>query len=80
VQLHCQAIQDKVDHLVLDSSYIDISSIYCGDEQLEYKVDERHQVYGSRIDVKLPSVLGKDDMIKITIKYSTTDKCTAVQW
>ncbi len=78
--LDCLALQDQVDQLILDSSYINIRSIVCGNQLLEYQVEQRHPVYGSKIVIKLPNAAKKNDLLQINIKYTTTDQCTAVQW
>lgn len=80
MQLDCRAIKDKVDKLVLDSSFINVESVTCNGLKLDYKIHDRHAVYGSKIVIKLLKLLEIDEITIITVKYSTTDKCTAVQW
>ena len=80
VQLDCKVLQDQVNTLVLDSSFLDIKSIASEGSDLSFKIEERHPIYGSKIIVNLSRMFNQNEMVKITVKYSTTEKCTAVQW
>ena len=69
-----------MNHLVLDTSYLDIHSICTGDRDLKFELKPRDDKFGSALSIELPTSLDKDQQILIHIKYSTTTKCTASQW
>lgn len=47
---------------------------------LQFFLFERHSFVGSAMIVKLPAPVAKGTEITIKIVYSTTQKCSAVQW
>ncbi|TPX33921.1 leukotriene-A4 hydrolase [Synchytrium microbalum] len=65
----------------LDTSFLDIKSVTSHHhEKLEYELQPRNEVFGSRLDIKLPKSLSAGAKSSFTIHYQTTDKCTAAQW
>ncbi|KAJ3045376.1 putative leukotriene A-4 hydrolase (LTA-4 hydrolase) (Leukotriene A(4) hydrolase) [Rhizophlyctis rosea] len=78
--------RDGATSLVLDTSYLDIRSAVIVDENgktgenIEFSVSDRHDKYGSALQLRLPRPTSAQQSITIRINYSTTDKCTALQW
>lgn len=64
------------DSLVLDTSYLSINGVKVNDETVDYTLQNRQEPYGSPLIIPLHHT---DDII-VTIDYSTTDKCTALQF
>ncbi|KAI8147795.1 hypothetical protein BJV82DRAFT_698171 [Fennellomyces sp. T-0311] len=70
----------NVDKVVLDTSYLDIKSASLDGQDLKFHVADRHPALGSALTVELPQAVKEGDTLKLRIDYSTTDKCTAVQF
>ena len=71
---------DNVKEVHLDASYLKIRGVSTATGNLNFKLHRRHDIMGNRFDVYLPHTLSKGDTIDITIKYSTTEHCTALAW
>ncbi|CAO3591318.1 unnamed protein product [Absidia cylindrospora] len=80
VVLDLKTLADNVNKVVLDSSYLDIKQVVLNDTALPFVVAERHQALGSAVTIQLPERLRINTAIQLKIVYSTTDKCTAVQY
>lgn len=80
VDLSVKKIDENVNEIVLDSSKLNISSIYDAEtnEKLEYSLSEAIAEYGSKLSVQLPK---KDsNSYKIGIKYETSPDASGLQW
>jgi leukotriene-A4 hydrolase len=77
---HCLQAVEKVDHVVLDTSFLKIKKIFSGESQLKYTLAERKEPYGSALTIHFPKEVEKDETTEVSISYETTDQCTAVQW
>lgn len=79
----CTYFMTKVDtaasEVLMDVNHLDITSIKLEStgEDLTYKIDVAVD-FGSRLQITLPATCDKE--FKMVIKYSTTSKCTALQW
>ncbi|CAO3659935.1 unnamed protein product [Umbelopsis ramanniana] len=47
---------------------------------LDFHLAERHPAFGSALHIKLPEPIQQSSKFEITIKYTTTDRCTALQF
>ncbi|KAK4509405.1 54S ribosomal protein img2, mitochondrial [Mucor velutinosus] len=71
----------NVSKVVLDTSYLDLKDVSLNGKSLKYTVAERHLSLGSALTIELPETLAQvGTKFQIKIEYSTTDKCTAVQY
>lgn len=70
----------SVDRLILDTRKLDIHRVFCRESgnNLLYDVDETVDIFGSKLEVKLPT----DEKLKLTIgiDYSTSRESEALQW
>ncbi|KAA8904412.1 peptidase family M1-domain-containing protein [Sphaerosporella brunnea] len=80
VKLDLNPLADAVTEAVLDTSYLDIEKVLVDGKEATFTVKERKEPYGSALHIPLPESPKKDVPIAVTITYSTTDKCTALQW
>lgn len=46
----------------------------------QYALGPKHEVMGSALHIPLPSAPAVGSKVKVTIRYKTTDGCTAIQW
>lgn len=72
------ATSDSPSELVLDTSYLDVQAVLVNGAQADFAVGARHPIFGSPLTIALPADAPRD--LAVEIKYSTTDKCTALQW
>ncbi|KAI5814461.1 peptidase family M1-domain-containing protein [Pyronema omphalodes] len=77
VTLKLKVIKD-IDEVVLDTSYLNISKVLVHDSEVQWKLVDRMEPYGSALKIFTKGQAGSS--IDVTIHYSTTDKCTALQW
>lgn len=81
-----RAAHDDVKEVIFDSSYLsiekclDASSSQTSSDSLDYKLSDRHPVLGNALHVRFAKPLSKDEVAKVKIVYTTTDKCTALGW
>ncbi len=66
--------------IVLDSSFVDVSSIKVNSTPSEWEVKDRTGPSGSPVHVQVPDGAAKGEVVKVEIELATTDKCTALQW
>ncbi|EGF79700.1 hypothetical protein BATDEDRAFT_19784 [Batrachochytrium dendrobatidis JAM81] len=68
--------------VVLDSSYVDVKSVVIATDStsLKFEVASRHDLFGSALTIYFGSTLACDQKVIVRIEYSTTSKCTALQW
>lgn len=66
--------------IVLDSSYLSLSSIKLDSAPSQWEVKPRTGPNGSPVHVSVPNGAPKGAVVKLEIELATTDKCTALQW
>lgn len=65
--------------IILDTSYIQIQKVRINGLPTDnYEVAKRKEPFGSPLKISLPTTINKE--FKLSIAYSTTDKCTALQF
>ncbi|KAJ9156401.1 Leukotriene A(4) hydrolase [Pleurostoma richardsiae] len=81
VSLELESRTDKESkEIILDSSYLAVSSIKVNSADAKYEVKERTVPHGSPVHISVPSGAVKGDVVKVDIELSTTKQCTALQW
>ncbi|KAK3995050.1 peptidase family M1-domain-containing protein [Cladorrhinum sp. PSN332] len=81
VILELESQTDKASkEIILDSSYLDISSVKVNSAASKWEVKDRDGANGSPVHVAVPEGADKGDVVKVEIEVATTDKCTALQW
>ncbi|KAI8977248.1 peptidase family M1-domain-containing protein [Mycotypha africana] len=80
VTLDMVTLVPRVAQIVLDSSYLDIKGVQLNGQPLEYTVADRHPSLGSALTITLPETVEEGTKLQVKIEYSTTEKCTAVQY
>ena len=81
VSLELLSLTDKgSSEIVLDTSFLDISSVSRDSVPLKWEVRDRVEPYGAPLHVVLPDGVGKDGVVKLDIELQTTGQCTALQW
>ncbi|KAJ8657418.1 leukotriene A-4 hydrolase/aminopeptidase [Lichtheimia ornata] len=80
VVLDLVALKDNVDKVVLDTSYLDIRAVYVNDAEAKYEIADRHAALRSALTIHLAQPVAEGTKLKVKVDYSTTDKCTAVQY
>ncbi|KAI7861636.1 peptidase family M1-domain-containing protein [Spinellus fusiger] len=80
VLLDLSILADNVQQVVLDTSYLDLKRISLDNIDLKFSVSERHVSLGSALTIELPKPVSKGDTLQLKVEYSTTEKCTSVQF
>ncbi|KAG2184302.1 hypothetical protein INT44_009317 [Umbelopsis vinacea] len=75
-----EPLQDQVENVVLDTSFLNIDAVEMNSKPLDFHLAERHPAFGSALHIKLPEPIHQSSKFDITIKYTTTDRCTALQF
>ncbi|KAL1934960.1 hypothetical protein VTP01DRAFT_4100 [Rhizomucor pusillus] len=70
----------NVHKVVLDTSYLDIQSVFLNDNPIEFQVAERHPNLGSALTVNFPGPVAEGTKFQVKVVYSTTENCTAIQF
>ncbi|KAH7072544.1 leukotriene A-4 hydrolase [Paraphoma chrysanthemicola] len=66
--------------IVLDASFLDVSSVKVFGEECKFHFGDRVEPYGSPLIIWTRYPVRKGDTIKVDIAVATTEKCTALQW
>jgi leukotriene-A4 hydrolase len=66
--------------IILDSSYVDVSSIKLNSAPSTWEIKPRQGPNGSPVHVAVPDGVAKGEIVKLEIELATTDRCTALQW
>lgn len=74
------AHRDGVREAHLDASYLKIRGVSTGEQKLNFKLHQRHDIMGNKLIIYLPHALNKGDKTEVTVTYSTTAFCTALAW
>ena len=84
VSLTCALLKDSPSEFILDTRALSIQSVTVGGEKCEFKYGSRGkkcEALGLPLHVLLPtSVPAAGSEVVMTINYSTTDNCSALQW
>ena len=81
VTLELESQTDKGSkEIILDSSYLSVSSVKVNSNESEWQVKERAEPLGSPVHISVPAGAAKSEVVKVDIELATTDKCTALQW
>jgi leukotriene-A4 hydrolase len=80
VNLVLESLTEESKEVVLDSSFVDITDVTVDGNKVKWKVAERIEPYGSPLTITLESAVPTGQTLAISIKLSTTEKCTALQW
>ncbi|KAK4149713.1 peptidase family M1-domain-containing protein [Chaetomidium leptoderma] len=81
VVLELESQTDKASsEIILDSSYVSVSSIKLNSTPSQWEVKARTGPNGSPVHVSVPNGAGKGEVVKLEIELATTEKCTALQW
>ncbi|KAI9269391.1 peptidase family M1-domain-containing protein [Sporodiniella umbellata] len=80
VVLDMVTLAPNVSKIVLDTSYLELKGVSLNGQELKYEVAERHLSLGSALTVFLKEPLAENTSFQLKVEYSTTDKCTAVQY
>ncbi|KAJ4302270.1 Leucyl aminopeptidase yscIV [Collariella sp. IMI 366227] len=81
VVLELESQTDKASNeIILDSSFVSVSSIRLNSAISKWEVKDRSGPNGSPVHVSVPNGAGKGEVVKLEIELATTDKCTALQW
>ncbi|KAJ8924178.1 hypothetical protein NQ315_006969 [Exocentrus adspersus] len=80
VDLSIKKIDESNNEVILDTSNLNIASIYDAEtaEKLEYSVAEPVPEYGSKLSIQLPS--NSSNSYRIGIKYETSPEASGLQW
>jgi leukotriene-A4 hydrolase len=81
VVLELESQTDKASkEIVLDSSYLSVSSIKLNSTPSQWEIKDRVDASGAPVHVAVPDGASKGEVVKLEIDLATTDKCTALQW
>ncbi|RMY92572.1 hypothetical protein D0862_09437 [Hortaea werneckii] len=79
VHLTLEKLAKDASKVILDSSYLEVSSVKAGSRELKYDLStSRIEPYGSPLTIAVPEADSND--LKLSIEVSTTKDCTALQW
>ncbi|XP_076093687.1 leukotriene A-4 hydrolase-like isoform X3 [Mytilus galloprovincialis] len=72
--------KDGVDTVVLDSKDLKIKNVtdQSTGQQLSYSLGDKLEVFGSRLEIRLPTTNG--NKLNISIEYETSPEASAFQW
>ncbi|KAH6652894.1 leukotriene A-4 hydrolase [Truncatella angustata] len=81
VQLDLESLTDRESkEIVLDTNHLHVSSVKLNSSDLEWKLKETVEPYGSPLYVSLPNGASKGELVKLEIAVQTTAECTGLQW
>lgn len=81
VELTLEKLSKSENKIVLDTSYLDISSVHVGGEKASYELaSSRTEPYGSPLSITLDPKHSNSDEVNVSIHVQTTKDCTALQW
>lgn len=80
VELTLKKLADHEPKIVLDTSFLNISSVHVDGHKAEFSVNEsRIEPYGSPLTIRVDNAATKHE-VKVKIHVETTKDCTALQW
>ncbi|XP_067683113.1 leukotriene A-4 hydrolase-like isoform X1 [Haliotis asinina] len=80
VHITVEKKQAAVETILLDAKDLTISQVSDKDsgQELTFSLGEPTEIFGSKLEIKLPTGNGKK--YTLSIKYATSPKCSALQW
>lgn len=75
-----QSNDNEDDLLILDTRDLLINRIHINQQDCKFIVNKPVSTFGSSLYIYLPSSIKNVNQFKLIIDYSTTNKCTAIQW
>ena len=66
--------------IILDSSFLNISSVKIGTSSAKWSLLPRFEPYGSALKIELEKGVPLDESVQVDIAIKTTAHCTALQW
>lgn len=72
--------QKESKEIILDSSFVSISSVSVGGSPVKWELKERHKALGSPLHISIPEGTAEGDVVDLSIELQTTKECTALQW
>lgn len=76
-----EKLSNTENKIILDTSYLDITSVSIGGEKAEYNLaSTRTEPYGIPLSITLDPKNANNDELCVSITVSTTKDCTALQW
>ncbi|KAF7728912.1 Leukotriene A-4 hydrolase [Apophysomyces ossiformis] len=79
VLLDLVALRDT-NKVVLDTSYLDVARVSLEGSSLNFSLNDRHPTLGSALVIDLPATTIAGSHFQLEIEYTTTDRCTAIQF
>jgi len=80
VLLDLITLVDNVDKIVLDTSFLDVTNASYDGKDVKFSLGERQNTFGSALTVEVPTIEKAGTAFKLRVDYSTTEKCTAIQF
>jgi leukotriene-A4 hydrolase len=81
VTLELESLTEKESYeIVLDSSFLAISSVAVDSELSKWELKDRLEPYGAPLHISVPGGVPKGQVVKVDVALETTSKCTALQW
>lgn len=70
-----------VTEIILDTSYLDIHRVFWNNAEIkQFSVGKRQGSLGSPLNISLANAVRSEKTNTLSVEFSTTDKCTALQW
>ncbi|KAF7797770.1 hypothetical protein EIP86_008971 [Pleurotus ostreatoroseus] len=69
-----------VKEVIFDTNALDIEGVEVDGTAVKHVLGPKHEVMGSALHVTLSNAPTVGSKFKATIRYKTTDGCTALQW
>ncbi|TKX26598.1 leukotriene A-4 hydrolase-like protein [Elsinoe australis] len=78
VTLDMKRLHPDADKIILDTSYLDISSVAINGSEAKWDLASRMEPYGSPLTINVSKEVAEKAAVEINV--STTKDCTALQW
>ncbi|KAH9939046.1 metalloprotease [Epithele typhae] len=69
-----------VQQVVFDTQYLDVTKVIVEGRPGDFTLGKHHEVMGAPLSIRLPINRQAGDKVHLTVHYSTTHECAAVQW
>ncbi|KAF7320841.1 Leuk-A4-hydro-C domain-containing protein [Mycena chlorophos] len=77
---HLTVLEDGVSEAIFDTGDLSVTGAKVDGAEASFELKPKHPVMGSALHVSLPAGLKKGTSVKLSVVYSTTKDCTALQW
>lgn len=71
---------ESASELILDTSNLSIGSVSIDGQAVKYDLKPRKDFRGQPLVIEVPQASSETNSLELTISYSTTEGCTALQW